>query len=401
MASDVELTMVEDAYTEKEARMHFLRIRDLIGLTGDRTDLSQGIQAGLSLYDDVTKFHGANGQINGPDGHPMVGYEFEGSASVNELLQPTQEVQPKPLKSISLSPWNPPPYHLRSKGHLLYLQVTTSEGEQFQITSHATGFYVNKSSNSKFDPFPKTTPKVHKAHSLLTLISRLSPSFDNSFKSLQEYTEGRNQLALFQPSNAIPTSPWIVSPSTSNLSAHVPDLARTQESYLITGADNAETLRDWNEEFQTLKELPKETVQDRVFRERATSKLFADYTEAATAGAVLIARGEVQPLNPTENKDAQIYVYNNVFYSYGADGVGTFTNEGGDEAARVATGRDVSGVRMVNQLDITGLSSPGTAVIDYLGKRLVCQSIVPGIFRQREPGDTQIDYGGTEGQGDQ
>lgn len=377
--------------------MHFLRIRDLIGVTGDRTDLSQGIQAGLSLHDDITRVHASTPSTNGADTNPMTAYDFDSPASLNVLLQPTQDPTPRPIKSISLSPWNPPPYHLRTKGHLLYLQVTTNEGEQFQITSHATGFFVNRSSNSKFDPFPKSNPKVQKAHSLLTLVSRLSPSFDGTFKSLQEYSEGRNQLALFQPSNAIPTSPWIVSPATSNLASHASDLARTQEAYLITGADNAETLRDWNEEFQTLKELPKETVQDRVFRERATSKLFADYTEAATAGAVLIARGEVQPLNPTENRDAQIFVYNNVFYSFGADGVGTFTNEGGDEAARVATGRDVSGVRMVNQLDIQGLSSPGTVVIDYLGKRLVCQSIVPGIFRQREPGDNQIDYGGTEG----
>ncbi|KAI5284382.1 Intracellular distribution of mitochondria, partial [Ascosphaera acerosa] len=32
-----------------------------------------------------------------------------------------------------------------------------------------------------------------------------------------------------------------------------------------------------------------------------------------------------------------------------------------------------------------------------MGKRLVAQSIVPGIFKQREPGEHQIDYGGVEG----
>jgi protein TIF31 len=156
-------------------------------------------------------------------------------------------------------------------------------------------------------------------------------------------------------------------------------------------------LRDWNEEFQSTRELPKETVQDRVFRERLTSKLFADYNEAAARGAILVARGEVAPLNPTESRDAQIFVYNNVFFSFGADGVGTFASEGGDEAARVATGKDVMGVRMVNQLDIEGLFTPGTVVVDYLGKRLVGQSIVPGIFKQREPGENQIDYGAVDG----
>jgi protein TIF31 len=90
-------------------------------------------------------------------------------------------------------------------------------------------------------------------------------------------------------------------------------------------------------------------------------------------------------------------VYNNVFFSFGADGVGTFATEGGDEAARVATGKDVMGVRMANQLDIEGLFTPGTVVVDYLGKRIVGQSIVPGIFKQRDPGENQIDYGAVDG----
>ena len=114
-------------------------------------------------------------------------------------------------------------------------------------------------------------------------------------------------------------------------------------------------------------------------------------------GAVLVARGEIQSLNPTEARDAQIFVYNNVFYSFGADGVGTFATDGGDEAARVATGKDVQGVKAVNQQDVNGLFTPGTVVVDYLGKRIVGQSIVPGIFKQRDPGEHQIDYGGVEG----
>jgi len=401
MTADVELSLVEDAYTEKDARIHFLRIRELIGAVGDRTDMVQGVQAGVSLLDFV-RMSGAeainkSGEQQNDNAHAMKGYDIEAPGSFQTLLCPTQDSPPRTIRSISLSPWNPPPYNLRMKGHLLYLQLTTNEGEQHQITSHVSGFYVNKSTTNKFDPFPKSVPKTYNAHSLLSLISKLSPSFETLFQALQDFNGVRDPLSAFQLSNAIPNSPWLVAPSSSSLTAHLPDISRTQESYLISGAENTETLRDWNEEFQTTRELPRDTVQDRVFRERVTSKLFADYNEAAVQGAVLIARGEVAPLNPTEHKDAQIFVYNNVFYSFGADGVGTFANEGGDEAARVATGKDVMGVRSVNQLDIQGLSTPGTIVVDYLGKRLVGQSIVPGIFKQREPGEQQIDYGGVEG----
>ncbi|PQE16105.1 hypothetical protein CJF32_00005000 [Rutstroemia sp. NJR-2017a WRK4] len=312
LTAESELHLVEDPYTEKEARIHIVRVRELIGAAGDRTDTLHGILSGTSLHDSVaTTEPAANGASTSPS-HPMVDYDFQASGDLSALLPKSQDPAPKTIKSISVSPWNPPPYHLRQKGHLLYLQVTTNEGEQFQITSHA-------------------------------------------------------------------------------------DITRTQENYLIAGIENSETLRDWNEEFQSTRELPKDTVQDRVFRERLTSKLFADYNEAAARGAILVARGEIAPLNPTEGKDAQIFVYNNVFFSFGADGVGTFASEGGDEAARAAVGKDVMGVRMVNQLDIDGLFTPGTVVVDYLGKRIVGQSIVPGIFKQRDPGENQIDYGAVDG----
>lgn len=372
-----------------------MRIRELIGAAGDRVDITQGVLAGTSLFESVQV---PPAETEAAAEKPAVeDYDFQGPVSLTSLLPATTQPAPKTVKSVSLSSWNPPPCHLRQRGHLLYLVVTTNEGEQMQITAHVSGFFVNKSSNAKFDPFPRPAPKGQSAHSLLELIELISPSFNDTFQQLLEHNNLRDPLATFQITNAIPAAPWAVPSPSSSLCTHVPDATRPQETYLLAGVDNTDTLRDWNEEFQSSKELPKETVQDRVFRERLISKLFADYNDAATKGAVMVARGEIAPLNPTENRDAQIFVYNNIFFSFGADGVGTFTSEGGDEAARVATGKDVAGVRIVNQLDIDGLFTPGTVVIDYLGKRIVGQSIVPGIFKQREPGENQIDYGAVDG----
>ncbi|OHF00582.1 hypothetical protein CORC01_04121 [Colletotrichum orchidophilum] len=395
-----EVILVEDPYTEKEARIHLVRIRELIGAAGDRTDAVQGILPGLSLLDTVLppSAEQSNREQNEAAKETKEEYSFGVPVPISTLLPPVEEEEvPKTVKTITLSPWNPPPPHLKQKGHLLYLLATTNEGEQHQITAHVGGFFINKSSNAKFDPFPRPAPKTASNHSLLGLLDQISPSFSASFLKLQEFNNRKDPLATFQITNAIPSAPWIVPSSNSPLCTHTPDWTRSQETYLIAGADNTDTLRDWNEEFQSARELPSETVQDRVFRERLMSKLFADYNDAATRGAVLVARGEIPPLNPTECKDAQIFVYNNIFFSFGADGVKTFTSEGGDEAARVATGKDVAGVRLVNQLDIDGLFTPATVVIDYLGKRIVGQSIVPGIFKQREPGENQIDYGAVDG----
>lgn len=401
-----ELILVEDPYTEKEARMHTVRIREIVGAAGDRPDSLHGLSVGLSLHDFVLPWSVSeespalkekSGNARVPESsNPLAGFSFDAPGSVRTLLPPVVDPPPKTIKSLSVSPWSPPPLHLRQKGHLLYLQLTTNEGEQFQITSHVSGFFVNKSSNSKFDPFPKPSPKNAAAHSLFTLISILSPSFSGSFQALLESNNRRDPLSNFQITNAIPYSPWLVSTTASSLGTHQPDLTRPQETYLISGIENTETLRDWNEEIQSTRELPRDAVHDRVFRERLNAKILAEFNEAAARGAILVARGEVPPLNPTEGLDAQIFVYNNIFYSFGADGVGTFTADGGDEAARVAVGKDVCGVKAVNQLDIAGLSTPGTIIVDYLGKRLVAQSIVPGIFKQREPDEHQVDYGGVD-----
>ncbi|KKA30369.1 hypothetical protein TD95_001037 [Thielaviopsis punctulata] len=399
-----EVTLVQDAYTEKEARVHIVRTRELIGASTDRIEPTHGVTAGITLLETIDANNGIDFQEILTDSKetpakpiPAGTYEFNVEPTATDLLPAPAPAAPKTIKALALSPWNPPPHNLRQKGHLLYLVLTTIEGEQLQITSHIGGFYVSKSSSSKFDPSPRTVPKAASSHSLMTLISMVSPGFKAAFEELQAYNNSRDPLATFQCTNAVPAAPWLVRSPAVLQANHSPDLIRSQEALLMSGVDSTDSLRDWNEEFQTAKELPKETVQDRVFRERMFSKLHADYVEAATKGAIMVTRGEIAPLNPTELTDAQIFVHNNVFFSFGADGVGTFTSEGGDEAARVATGKDVAGVRMVNQLDIDGLYTAATVVVDYLGKRVVGQSIVPGIFRQRDPGENQIDYGGVEG----
>ncbi|KAL1839026.1 hypothetical protein VTJ49DRAFT_1926 [Mycothermus thermophilus] len=391
LGPDAELRVVEDPYTEKEARIHVMRIRELIGAAGDRTDTAHGILAATSIFSEVAAVAANEAEKE------LQPYDFGASPDLSVVLPQDAPPPCKTVKLLTVSPWNPPPAHWRQKGHLLYLVVTTNEGEQFHLTGHVGGFFVSNSNKDRFNPTPRTDAKGASAHSLFTLLEKLSPSFANAYNEHQQYLANKGHLAVLQIGNTFPSAPWLVPPATSPLRAHVADQTRPQETFLMGGAENTDSLRDWNEEFQSAKELPKDTIQDRVFRERLLAKLFADYNEAAARGAVLVARGEVAPLNPTEGRDAQIFVYNNIFYSFGADGVGTFTSEGGDEAARVATGKDVLGVKLVNQFDIDGLYTPGTVVVDYLGKRIVGQSIVPGIFRQPEPGENQIHYGAVDG----
>lgn len=81
-----DLVLVEDPYTEKEARMHVVRIRELIGAAGDRVDQLQGIYAGMSLHD--TTVAAQNGLVNDSSApaHPLVGFEIDAPFSIQTIV---------------------------------------------------------------------------------------------------------------------------------------------------------------------------------------------------------------------------------------------------------------------------------------------------------------------------
>src|SRR5207253_7103192 len=79
LESGATISLVEDPYTEKEARLHIIRVRELIGAAGDRCDAAYGISAGASLFDAVT-----DGSLAAPDTSldNVENYNFEAGASV-------------------------------------------------------------------------------------------------------------------------------------------------------------------------------------------------------------------------------------------------------------------------------------------------------------------------------
>jgi hypothetical protein len=50
--------------------------------------------------------------------------------------------------------------------------------------------------------------------------------------------------------------------------------------------------RDWNEELQTTRELPRKNLPERLLRERAIFKVHSDFVSAATRGAMAVIDGE-------------------------------------------------------------------------------------------------------------
>ncbi|KAJ2416784.1 Intracellular distribution of mitochondria, partial [Coemansia sp. RSA 2524] len=229
------------------------------------------------------------------------------------------------------------------------------------------------------------------AHSLVTLLKRLSPKFAQAFDELQAEMARREPVEILPfVSSEQAATPWLVRGAENRGPASY-DAGRVQDVYLRLGAQAGDSMRDWNEELQSIREMPRGNLSERVLRDRQLHKWHSEFAEAAIRGAQAVVEGEMPALNPSDAAEQHMYLRDNIFYSKGFDGRETFAELGGDAAAHVATGKDVTGVRLLNQLDVEGLNTLGSVVVDYRGVRVVAQSVVPGIFRNQET--TQIVYG--------
>ena len=292
------------------------------------------------------------------------------------------------LKQLTFSGWNAPNGKRKMKGDLLYLHVITNEDKRFHITACTRGFFVNQSTDDVFNPKQDNSYKI--CHSLVDLLNVLSASFKRNFSQIQKK---RTQKHPFERIG----TPYQVYSWLSPDFDHTVDWFRAEDS-------NASKLghedhipghsRDWNEEIQATRELPKKTLPERLIRERAMFKVHCDFVNAATRGAQLVVENNIMAINPGEDSKIQMFIWNNMFFSLGFDVKDHYKDFGGDYAAYVAPMNDLKGVKALNLLDLDGLYTLGTVVIDYKGFRVTAQSIIPGILDKDQ--EQSVVHGSTD-----
>ncbi|MEJ1273236.1 clustered mitochondria (cluA/CLU1) homolog [Cricetulus griseus] len=395
------LRVVEEPYTVREARIHVRHVRDLLKSL-DPSDAFNGVDCNslsfLSVFTD--------GDL-GDSGKRKKGLEMDPiDCTPPEYILPGSRERPlcplqpqnrdwKPLqclKVLTMSGWNPPPGNRKMHGDLMYLFVITAEDRQVSITASTRGFYLNQSTAYHFNPKP-ASPRFL-SHSLVELLNQISPTFKKNFAVLQKKRVQRH------PFERIAT-PFQVYSWTAPQAEHAMDCVRAEDAYTsrlgyeehIPGQT-----RDWNEELQTTRELPRKNLPERLLRERAIFKVHSDFTAAATRGAMAVIDGNVMAINPSEETKMQMFIWNNIFFSLGFDVRDHYKDFGGDVAAYVAPSNDLNGVRTYNAVDVEGLYTLGTVVVDYRGYRVTAQSIIPGILERDQEQSViygSIDFGKT------
>lgn len=387
------IKIIEEPYTLREARIHLRHVRELIRSL-DMADAVGGIDgASLSYLATMT----LNDPKKTPDKRESLAecsppdYLMPGHKErlMTPLLPPIKEPMAA-IKNIAISAFNPPPGPRKLKGDVLYLVINSREDRRYHITCCTKGFYVNASVDHSFRPTPSPSHKTT-YHSLVDLLSSISSGFRKIFPVI---LKKRAEKHIFE---RLPTpyqvSSWIV-----------PTFEQTEDSIRAEDATQPHKIgledhipgqvRDWNEELQTTHELPRETLSERLIRERAIFKIHCDFVFAAIKGAMAVIDGNAVAINPSDEPRTHMYIWNNIFFSLGFDVKDHYKDLGGDAAAHAATSNDLQGVRAYAQLDIPNLYTLGMVVIDYKGYRVTAQSIIPGILDKEQ--EQSVVYGSVD-----
>jgi protein TIF31 len=130
-------------------------------------------------------------------------------------------------------------------------------------------------------------------------------------------------------------------------------------------------------------------MEERIIRDRTLFKIHCDFVDAATKGAKSVIEKCLLPINPTDPEASQVYIQNNIFYSYAVDSADE--KKFGTKNAYLTSNNDLKGVKVFNEVDVRGVHTLATCIVNYRGYRVICQSIIPGIL-QGEQGSKHI-YG--------
>lgn len=284
--------VVEEQYTMREARIHVRHVRDLLKCM-DPADAYNGIDCySLTFLHTITQGDLVEKKKSRPDSVDCTPPEYIMPGSKDRPLLPLQPgiknaKGPPSLKVLTTSAWNPPPGPRKLHGDLMYLYVITMEDKRIHITACPRGFYINQSTEESFNPKPDNPS--HLCHSLIELLSQISPSFKRSFAQMQK------KRTLRHPFERVATPYQIYTWSAPSLD-HTLDAIRAEDTFsskLGYEEHIPGQTRDWNEELQTTRELPRKSLPERLMRERAIFKVHSDFVTAATRGAMAVIDGNV------------------------------------------------------------------------------------------------------------
>ncbi|KAM9393900.1 clustered mitochondria protein homolog isoform 2-T2 [Pholidichthys leucotaenia] len=373
------LRLVEEPYTPHLARVHLAHVLELLRTSGPQDALREGCSPSIletlthTQTPDLSLPNGKNlkrsavntkTELTNQDGAPPE-YLLPGSSErpLMALLPHNSQLEaPCCLKDLSLSCWNPPPGYRKLQGDFMYITVVTNEGRRCDITSCPKGFFLNRSTEDVFDPRPVQSSPV--CHCFTDLLSHISPVFKQTFTTVKL---GPQQPHIERMPTPYHTLSWLGPPCASRTHKNTFSRLRVDEQA-------AGQAPDWNEELQAARDLPKETLEERLQRERTLLEVNSAFVKTVMQGAETVVDGFVEPVNG--NPEDPAFLWGGLFMSQGAASPAL----GGERGRRAAQRLELKGVQAYSDLEaLQILYTLPTAIVDYRGVRLSAQGLAPGL----------------------
>ena len=281
------------------------------------------------------------------------------------------------FNNLSYSVFNPVESSNSFNDDILYLDFVNKKGEYNCITVSSNGVYKNSSTREEFNE--KQDSKSF--YSLIELLGELSPEFEADMNTLIRIKEGLslNQLS-FSNFSLTHNSEWLSNDKKNSLK--LKNLLNLME--ILTNKKYGKNLilyRDWIEEFHNCKLLPANHTLQQLHKLKILRKTHSDFVQASEKLAEAIVNNQLLPLNPNENRVESCYVYNNLFATYAKDRVDWELPK--NETAPTtysAVNIDIKNLNQIYENDLKDINVINTAAVDYMGRRVIVQSVIQGIL---------------------
>ena len=358
------LRMVGDSYNERTVKLHVSRLQEILATPSASTCYlieteEQPDEVVQPASDAPIPTIGTEDFLPDPSKLPHATSLLHPLATGDDLWTLT-----KCIHAISPERYNPPTSRRLLKGDICYLDLHTLEGPHVHVTASSLGFYINASTDTAgsvtFNPEQLEDSVIHST--LVGLLEQVSPLFKANLQTLFK-SSNADWESIRRMKSLIEVDSWV---------------GEDQQKWRST---RLEELRDWNEELQLVRALPDAHPVQRINKEKTVSKIYSEFVEAAIQGARAVVAGAYQPLNPNElSKTKQIFIHNNIFFSFTEDR--EYAQDAGLEVcpSDVLAAHDLRACRILDSMAIPDLHTIGTAIVDYRGFRLLCQTVLPGIM---------------------
>lgn len=377
ISNKIEIFIKKDIFDQRRAEEHVLSLVEFFEFPEKY------------LYDNFMEFNILIGRTEYLQNQNL-DYKIKNDFNINDLVSSDLESFSKItfldkkdnkdlfFKQFFFSIFNPPSNKAKINGDLLYLELITKEDKKYNITININGCFVNNSKGNAFNENPKT----NKFLSLIDLLKDLSVGFEEDINdfvnphSMETYKKFAENYRILPKKN----KSWLKNLKSFQLKA---DQLKNLKNVLKPEkyGKNFRTYRDWNEEFQNCKLLPSFPTLQQLHRTKVLRRTNKEFLKSAAKLAKSIIRNEIYPLNPSDSKIENCYVYNNLFATYAKDSLTwEMPKDETSPTTYSAVNSDIKNLQILYNYDLNYINCINTCAIDYLGHRVIVQTVIQGIL---------------------